>query len=280
MRQIHLAQVTDAVSQACIRACHRLGEGMEKALPQAREQEASPLGQWVLAQLAENARLAQEGPLPLCQDTGMVVIFAQVGQDVHFVGGNWEEAVAAGVREAYTDGYLRKSVVSHPLWRENTGDNTPPVIHTRIVSGDQVKLWVLPKGFGSENKSKLFMLNPTEGIEGVKRSVVETVSQAGGSPCPPTVVGVGVGGTMEQACLLSKWALARPVGEPAEDRRIAQLEQEILTELNALGIGPGGLGGRVTSFAVHLETYPTHIAGLPVAVNLCCHAARHEQVVL
>lgn len=280
MREIDLRQVSAAVAQASIRACHRLGEGMEEAFSQAQKKEESQLGQWVLSNLVENARIAQMGPLPLCQDTGMLVVFAQVGQDVHFVGGNWEDAIADGVREAYCSGYLRKSVVSHPLWRENTGDNTPPVIHTRIVPGEQVKLWIMPKGFGSENKSQLFMLNPTEGIEGVKKAVVETVKKAGGSPCPPTVVGVGVGGTMEKACLLAKWALARPVGEPAEDERVAQLEQDILAELNNLGIGPGGLGGRVTSFAVHMETYPTHIAGLPVAVNLLCHAVRHEQVVL
>jgi fumarate hydratase subunit alpha len=280
VRQIDVAQVTEAVEKACIRACHRLGEGMEQALCQAQSKEESVQGKWVLSQLVENARLAGEGPLPLCQDTGMVVIFAQVGQDVHFVGGNWEEALTSGVRQAYIKGYLRKSVVAHPLFRENTQDNTPPVIHTRIVEGEQVKLWIMPKGFGSENKSRLYLLNPTAGIGGVKSAVVETVSQAGGSPCPPTVVGVGAGGTMEQACLLAKWALARPVGKPAEDPKVAELEEEILGELNNLGIGPGGLGGSVTSFAVHMETYPTHIAGLPVAINLCCHAARHEQVVL
>lgn len=280
MREIQLSQVTAQVADACLRACHRLGEGMERALAEAGEREKSPLGRWVLSQLTENARLAATGPLPLCQDTGMVVIFAQVGQDVHFVGGSWEEALAAGVREAYVNGHLRKSVVSDPLRRANSGDNTPPVIHTRIVPGEQVRLWVLPKGFGSENKSKLFMLNPTAGADGVKKAVIETVSQAGGSPCPPTIVGVGVGGTMEQACLLAKWALTRPVGQKSEDPPIAQLEEEILAALNELGIGPGGLGGLVTSFAVHIETYPTHIAGLPVAVNLLCHAARHEQVVL
>ena len=280
MREIHLSKVTEEVARACLRACHRLGEGMKEALAHARSQEESPMGLWVLEQLLDNAQLAEAGPLPLCQDTGMVVVFAQIGQDVHFTGGNWEEAVAEGVRKAYVEGNLRKSVVSHPLWRENSGDNTPPVIHTRIVPGDEVKLWIMPKGFGSENKSRLFMLNPTEGVEGVKRAVVQTAPAAGGSPCPPTVVGFWGGFTMEQACILAKWALARPVGQKAPDPKVAQLEQEILEELNKLGIGPAGFGGRVTSFAVHMETYPTHIAGLPVAVNLLCHAARHEQVVL
>ena len=277
MREIHLSKVTEEVARACLRACHRLGEGMKEALAHARSQEESPLGQWVLEQLLDNAQLAEAIPSSARIQDGGSVCPDRSGCPLH----RWklEEAVAEGVRKAYVEGNLRKSVVSHPLWRR-TAETTLPVIHTRIVPGDEVKLWIMPKGFGSENKSRLFMLNPTEGVEGVKRAVVQTVSEAGGSPCPPTVVGIGVGGTMEQACILAKWALARPVGQKAPDPKVAQLEQEILEELNKLGIGPAGFGGRVTSFAVHMETYPTHIAGLPVAVNLLCHAARHEQVVL
>ena len=280
MREIDVAQVTETVARLCQEANMDLGEDAFAALERALEQEESPVGKDVLQQLIENARLARREWVPMCQDTGVAVVLVDVGQDVHVVGGSLEDAINAGVRKGYTEGYLRKSVVADPFDRKNTGDNTPAVIHYRVVPGDRLKITVLPKGAGSENMSALKMLTPADGLEGVMDFVVEVVDQAGSNPCPPIIVGVGVGGTMEQAALLAKRALARPVGQPHPRPEIAGIEEKLLQRINRLGIGPQGLGGRVTALAVHMEVYPTHIACLPVAVNLQCHAARHKEAVL
>ena len=259
----------------CIEAAHFLTDDMKEALYNTEKKETSPLGKQILCQLEENLDIAGEDMIPICQDTGMAVVFMEIGQDVHFTGGLLEDAVNEGVREGYTEGYLRKSVVSDPLIRKNTGDNTPAIIHYDIKDGDRVKITVAPKGFGSENMSKIYMLKPADGIDGVKEAIIKTVSEAGPNACPPMVVGVGIGGTFEKCAILAKKALLRPVNEHSDIGYVAELEKEILDKINSLGIGPGGLGGSTTAFAVNIETYATHIAGLPVAVNICCHVNRH-----
>ena len=248
---------------------------MAEAMKCAEKNEEAPLGKQILEQLQENLKIAGEDMIPICQDTGMAVVFLEIGQDVHLEGGALEDAVNEGVRQGYVEGYLRKSVVGDPLIRENTKDNTPAVLHTRIVDGDQVKIKVAPKGFGSENMSRVFMLKPAEGIEGVKDAVLTAVKDAGPNACPPMVVGVGIGGTFEKCALMAKEALTREVGSHSEIEYVKELEEEFLTKINSLGIGPGGLGGTTTALAVNINTYPTHIAGLPVAVNICCHVNRH-----
>lgn len=275
MREIDCSVITQNIKEMCIRAAHVIAPDMQAAFSRAAQQEQSPLGRKIIGQLQENARIAQEDMIPICQDTGMAVVFAEIGQDVHITGGYFEDAVNEGVREGYTDGYLRKSVVRDPLDRVNTKDNTPAVIHVRIVPGSKIRLTLAPKGFGSENMSKIFMLKPADGIEGVKNAVVSAVDAAGPNACPPMVVGVGIGGDFEKCALMAKHALTRKCGQPSDDPATAQLEQEIKERINELGIGPAGLGGTVTAFAVHIEKYPTHIAGLPVAVNICCHVNRH-----
>ena len=275
MREIDVIEITRNIKEMCIEANHFLTEDMKEALFSAKEKEASPVGKRVLEQLQENLRIAGEDMIPICQDTGMAVIFLEIGQDVHFTGGILEDAINEGVRQGYTDGFLRKSVVKDPLKRENTRDNTPAVIHYTIVPGEQITITVAPKGFGSENMSRIFMLKPAEGIEGVKKAIVTAVREAGPNACPPMVVGVGIGGTFEKCALLAKKALTRPVDKYADIPYVAELEKEILNQINRTGIGPGGLGGTMTALKVNIETYPTHIAGLPVAVNICCHVNRH-----
>lgn len=249
-----------------------------ESLQRAYRNEVSPIGKEILLQLIKNAQIAREEFMPICQDTGVAVVFVEMGQDVRIVGGWLEDAVNAGVRKGYQEGYLRKSIVGHPLYRVNTGDNTPAVIHVRLVPGENLKITVAPKGGGSENMSAVKMLKPADGIAGVKEFVLETVSNAGPNPCPPLIVGVGIGGTLEKAAILAKEALLRPLGQPGLGEGVAELEEELLREINGLGIGPQGLGGRVTALAVHINTYPTHIASLPVAVNLNCHASRHKSI--
>jgi len=281
LKDITCEQITETVAALCIEANYHLGEDVLRALKKAREQEISPVGQDILDQLIENIRISAQGELPLCQDCGVTVVFLNIGQDIHIVGGALEEAVAEGVRRGYSDGYLRKSIVTRPFSaRQNTGDNTPPVIHTAIGPGDEFKISVLPKGGGAENMSALAMLKPADGRQGVVDFVVETVRKAGANPCPPTIVGVGIGGTADKAMDLAKESLLREVGRPHEDQEVAELEAEMLDRINRLGIGPQGLGGRITSLAVHIETYPCHMASLPVAVNLQCHSARHKTAVL
>lgn len=280
MRTVDVARVTDAVREMCIEVNHKLSPDMAGKFPEAREREESPLGKQILGQLIKNMEIAQAEMIPICQDTGMAVVFVEVGQDVHFEGGNIEDAINEGVRRGYTEGYLRKSVVRDPLERVNTGDNTPAVIHYSIVPGEQVKLTLAPKGFGSENMSRVFMLKPAQGIEGVKEAVLTAVADAGPNACPPMVVGVGIGGTFEKCALLAKKALTRDVNVRSQIPYVAELETELLDKINDLGLGPGGLGGRVTALNVAVETYPTHIAGLPVAVNICCHVNRHISRVL
>lgn len=275
MRIIHVSKITDAVKEMCIEANHVLSPDMEQALQKAEQQEESPLGKQVLQKLQENLQIAREDQIPICQDTGMTVIFIKAGQDIHVEGGSLEAAIQEGVRQGYTQGYLRKSVVRDPIDRQNTNDNTPAVIHYEIVEGDHLEITVAPKGFGSENMSRVFMLKPAEGIEGVKTAVLNAVLEAGPNACPPVVVGVGIGGTFEKCAWLAKYALTRNTGEGSPIAYIRELEQELLEKINESGIGPGGFGGRITALAVHIETYPTHIAGLPVAVNICCHANRH-----
>ncbi|WP_334111091.1 fumarate hydratase [Thermodesulfitimonas autotrophica] len=279
MRTIAAEEITAVVARLCREANVALEEGVLRALAEAREQEESPQGRDVLDKLLANARLAREEGMPLCQDTGVAVVFLEVGQDLH-IAGDLEAAVHEGIRQGYREGYLRASVVRHPLDRVNTGDNTPAVIHCRIVPGDRLKITVAPKGAGSENMSALRMLKPADGVEGVKRFVLEVVEKAGPNACPPLVVGVGIGGTMEKAALLAKEALLRSLGSRAADPLAAALEEELLAAINCLGIGPLGLGGRVTALAVHVEVYPCHIASLPVAVNLNCHVARHRSAEL
>ena len=266
---------TIRVEEMCIEANHFLSPDMAEAMKCAEKNEEAPLGKQILEQLQENLKIAGEDMIPICQDTGMAVVFLEIGQDVHLEGGALEDAVNEGVRQGYVEGYLRKSVVGDPLIRENTKDNTPAVLHTRIVDGDQVKIKVAPKGFGSENMSRVFMLKPAEGIEGVKDAVLTAVKDAGPNACPPMVVGVGIGGTFEKCALMAKEALTREVGSHSEIEYVKELEEELLTKINSLGIGPGGLGGTTTALAVNINTYPTHIAGLPVAVNICCHVNRH-----
>lgn len=275
MRTIDVAEITNHIREMCIEANHFLTEDMEAAMKNAADIEASPLGKQILCQLQENLRIAGEDMIPICQDTGMTVIFMEIGQDIHFTGGILEDAINEGVRRGYTEGYLRKSVVNDPLIRENTKDNTPAVIHYEMKPGEQVKITVAPKGFGSENMSRVFMLKPADGIEGVKNAILTAVKDAGPNACPPMVVGVGIGGTFEKCALLAKKALTRPVNEHSEIPYIKELEEEMLEKINRTGIGPGGLGGTTTALAVNINTYPTHIAGLPVGINICCHVNRH-----
>jgi len=280
IRTVQLSEITENIKEMCIEANHFLSPDMAEAMKCAEKKEEAPLGKQILEQLQENLKIAGEDMIPICQDTGMAVVFLEIGQDVHLEGGALEDAVNEGVRQGYVDGYLRKSVVGDPLIRENTKDNTPAVLHTRIVDGDQVKIKVAPKGFGSENMSRVFMLKPAEGIEGVKDAVLTAVKDAGPNACPPMVVGVGIGGTFEQCALLAKKALTRNVEEPSPVPYVNELEKEMLEKINKLGIGPGGLGGTQTALAINIETYPTHIAGLPIAVNICCHVNRHSHRVI
>lgn len=280
MRTIDVTQVTSNIKEMCIEANHFLSKDMEEALQKAQQSEEAPLGKQILEQLRENMQIAGEDMIPICQDTGMAVIFMEIGQDVHFEGGVLEDAINEGVRQGYVDGYLRKSVVKDPIYRENTKDNTPAIIHYEMVPGDQVKITVAPKGFGSENMSRVFMLKPADGIEGVKNAILTAVKDAGPNACPPMVVGVGIGGTFEKCALMAKKALTRSVAEHSSIPYIKELEEEMLEKINRAGIGPGGLGGTTTALAVNINTYPTHIAGLPVAINICCHVNRHAVRVL
>ena len=280
MREIAASRIADTVAELCMQAAYCLPDDVVAALRGGLEREESPRGKAVLELLIENARVACDERTPMCQDTGMAVVFADIGQEVRITGGDLAEAINAGVRRGYSEGYLRASVVAHPVARENTGDNTPAVVHTRIVPGEGMRLLVAPKGAGSENMSALRMMKPADGVEGVKRFVVETVERAGPNACPPLIVGVGLGGTMEMAALLAKRAVVRRVGEPNGDEATAALERGLLELVNATGIGPSGLGGTFTAMAVHVEAYPCHIASLPVAVNLQCHAARHAEAEL
>lgn len=280
IREINVNDLTENIKEMCIEANHYLASDMDEALKNAVDREKSELGRKILNQLQENLEIADKEMIPICQDTGMAVIFMEIGQDVHFIGGSFEEAVNEGVRKGYTDGFLRKSVVKDPLIRENTKDNTPAILHTEIVPGDKVKITIAPKGFGSENMSRIFMLKPADGIEGVKDAILTAVRDAGPNACPPMVVGVGIGGTFEKCAILAKKALTRPVNEHSNIPYVKELEKEMLEKVNSLGIGPGGLGGTTTALAVNINTYPTHIAGLPVAVNICCHVNRHAVRVL
>ena len=275
MRNVHISEITRNIKEMCIEANHFLSEDMSAAMKNAVQTEESPLGKQILNQLQENLQIAGEDMIPICQDTGMAVVFLEIGQDVHLEGGSVEDAVNEGVRQGYVEGYLRKSVVKDPIIRENTKDNTPAVIHYSIAPGEKVRIKVAPKGFGSENMSRVFMLKPADGIEGVKNAVLTAVKDAGPNACPPLVVGVGVGGTFEKCALMAKEALTREVGTHSEIEWVKDLEEEILQKINILGIGPGGLGGTTTALAVNVNIYPTHIAGLPVAINICCHVNRH-----
>lgn len=280
MRTIETEEITRNIKEMCIEANHFLSGDMACAMAQAVQTEGSPLGKQILGQLQDNLEIAGKDMIPICQDTGMAVIFLEIGQDVHFVGSDLTKAVNEGVRQGYTEGYLRKSVVSDPLIRKNTKDNTPAILHCEIVPGDQVKITVAPKGFGSENMSRIFMLKPADGIEGVKDAILTAVRDAGPNACPPMVVGVGIGGTFEKCALMAKHALTRSLDTRSDIPYIKELEEEMLAKINKTGIGPGGLGGTTTALAVNIETYPTHIAGLPVAVNICCHVNRHAVRVL
>jgi fumarate hydratase subunit alpha len=275
IRTINIKEITTNTKEMCIEANHFLSEDMERAMKQAEKTEQSPLGKQILEQLEENLQIAADDMIPICQDTGMAVIFLEIGQDVHLQGGSLEDAVNEGVRQGYVEGFLRKSVVKDPLIRENTKDNTPAVIHYKIVEGSKVKIKVAPKGFGSENMSRVFMLKPADGIEGVKEAVLTAVKEAGPNACPPMVVGIGIGGTFEKCALMAKEALTREVGTHSDIPYVKEMEEELLAKINSLGIGPGGLGGTTTALAVNINTYPTHIAGLPVAINICCHVNRH-----
>lgn len=278
MREVNVKDITDAISKMCIDVNHELSPDMKACLDQACARETNETGKKILKQLQENLVVAREEMIPICQDTGMAVIFIKIGQDVHFIGGSLKDAVNEGVRIGYTKGYLRKSVVGDPIERVNTKDNTPAVIHYEIVDGDKVTITLAPKGFGSENMSRVFMLKPADGIEGVKNAVITAVKDAGPNACPPMVVGVGIGGTFEKCAIMAKEALTREAGKHSDIEYVAQLENELLEKINELDIGPGGLGGRTTAFAVNINTYPTHIAGLPVGVNICCHVNRHITV--
>jgi fumarate hydratase subunit alpha len=279
MREVHIEQVTKAVRDLCIRANTELGDDVVTAFHKALEVEESPIGRDILERLIENARIAKDEQMPMCQDTGMAVVYLDAGQDVQFVGGSLEDAIHEGVRQGYAEGYLRKSLCD-PITRKNTGDNTPGMIHYRIVPGDTCRVTVAPKGGGGENMSQVVMLSPSEGIPGVKQFVVERVHESGGKPCPPIIVGVGIGGTLEKAALLAKQALLRPVGSKNEDPQVEALEKDWLNAVNDLGIGPQGLGGRTTALAVHIGTMPCHIASIPVAVNIQCHSSRHKDMEL
>ena len=280
MREIEVSRITEEIKKLCIQANHVLSPDMERALDNAGEAEESPLGKQIFGQLKENLEIAKADTIPICQDTGMAVFFVRVGQDVHFTGGSLSDAINEGVRQGYTEGYLRKSVVGDPLIRKNTGDNTPAVVHYDIVPGDKVEITCAPKGFGSENMSRVFMLKPADGIEGVKNAVLQAVKDAGPNACPPMVVGVGIGGTFEKCAEMAKEALTREVGTHSDIPYIEDLEKELLDKINKTGIGPAGLGGRITALAVNINTYATHIAGLPVGVNICCHVNRHASVTI
>ena len=280
MREVSVSEITKNIREMCIEANHFLSPDMKQVFDEAVSREESPLGKQILNQLEENLRIAGEDMIPICQDTGLAVVFLKAGQEVHFTGGSLTEAVNEGVRQGYTEGFLRKSVVQDPIERVNTGDNTPAILHYEIVEGDSVEITVAPKGFGSENMSRVFMLKPADGIEGVKEAILTAVRDAGPNACPPMVVGVGIGGTFEKCALMAKHALTRDLSEEAPVPYVRELEKEMLERINGLGIGPGGLGGRITAFAVNIETYPTHIAGLPVAVNICCHVNRHAHRVI
>ena len=275
MREISCNAIISSIKEMCIQATHYLSDDMKSALYKGVEKEESPLGRQILEQLCENLKIAGEDMIPICQDTGMAVVFVEIGQEVHIVDGGLEDAINEGVRQGYIEGYLRKSVVRDPIERINTNDNTPAIIHYSIVQGDTFKITLAPKGFGSENMSRVVMLKPADGIEGVKKVILETVDLAGPNACPPMVIGVGVGGDFEKCAIMAKHALTRETGEHSDIPYVRALEEEMLDKVNQLGIGPGGLGGTVTAFAVNIETYPTHIAGLPVAVNICCHVNRH-----
>lgn len=276
MRSLNVSEITKTIREMCIEANHFLSEDMKCALATAVKKEESPLGCQILEQLQDNLKIAGEDMIPICQDTGMAVVFIEVGQDVHLEGGSLTEAINEGVRQGYVEGFLRKSVVKDPLIRENTKDNTPAIIHYDIVEGDKVHITVAPKGFGSENMSRVFMLKPADGIEGVKKAILTAVMDAGPNACPPMVVGVGIGGTFEKCAIMAKKALTRPVDTHSETPYVKEMEEELLETINKTGIGPGGLGGTVTALAVNINTYPTHIAGLPVGVNICCHVNRHS----
>ena len=280
MREVNVSIITDNIKEMCIEANHFLTDDMKNVFENAVKNEESALGKQVLGQLEENLKIAGEDMIPICQDTGMAVVFINVGQDVHLTGGDITDANNEGVRRGYVEGYLRKSVVKHPIYRENTKDNTPAVIHFNIVPGDKVDITVAPKGFGSENMSRVFMLKPADGIEGVKEAILTAVKDAGPNACPPMVVGVGIGGTFEKCAYLAKKALTRDLNEESPVEYVRNLEKEMLEKINKLGIGPGGLGGTQTALAINIETYPTHIAGLPVAVNICCHVNRHSHRVI
>ena len=280
MRSVQVGEITKNIKEMCIEANYFLSPDMKKVFDESVKKEESPLGKQILHQLEENLEIAGKEQIPICQDTGMAVVFIKVGQEVHFEGGSLSEAIHEGVRQGYTEGFLRKSVVRDPIDRVNTKDNTPAVIHYEIVEGDSIDLLVSPKGFGSENMSRVFMLKPADGIEGVKEAVLTAVRDAGPNACPPMVIGVGIGGTFEKCALMAKHALTRNLEEESPIPYVRELEKELLLKINQSGIGPGGLGGRVTAFAVNVETYPTHIAGLPVAVNICCHVNRHVHRVI
>lgn len=280
MKTVNVQEITKNIKEMCIEANHFLSADMKKVFEAAVQEEKSPLGQQILDQLKENLEIAGTDMIPICQDTGMAVVFIKVGQDVHLEGGSLTDAINEGVRQGYTEGFLRKSVVKDPIFRENTKDNTPAIIHYEIVEGEQVDITVAPKGFGSENMSRVFMLKPADGIEGIKESILTAVRDAGPNACPPMVVGVGIGGTFEKCALMAKHALTRDLDEESPVEYVRNLEKEMLGKINRLGIGPGGLGGSTTALAVNIETYPTHIAGLPMAVNICCHVNRHAHRVL
>ena len=280
LRTVNVKEVTAAIKEMCIEANHFLSDDMAARMKKAVDEEESPLGKQILTQLQENLQIAGDDMIPICQDTGMAVVFIKVGQEVHFEGGSLTDAINQGVHDGYVDGFLRKSVVKDPIFRENTTDNTPAIIHYEIVEGDRVDITLAPKGFGSENMSRVFMLKPADGIEGVKNAILTAVRDAGPNACPPMVVGVGIGGTFEKCAIMAKHALTRNLNEHSEIPYVADLEEEMLKRINGLGIGPGGLGGTVTALSVNVETYPTHIAGLPVAINICCHVNRHAHRVL
>ena len=280
IREVNVSVISECIENLCVRANHFLSPDMAEALNKAYKEETSETGKEVLSQLKENLKLAGSEMIPICQDTGMAIVFLEIGQDVHFTGGSLTDAVNNGVKNGYVNGYLRKSVVKDPIIRENTGDNTPAIIHETIVPGDRIKVTLAPKGFGSENMSRIFMLKPAQGVEGIKEAVLTAVKDAGPNACPPLVVGVGIGGDFEKAALMAKTALAREEGASENAEHIKELEKELLKMINETGIGPGGLGGKITALKVNIETYPTHIAGLPVAVNICCHVNRHVSEII
>lgn len=280
MREVSTDEITKNIKEMCIEANYILSDDVKNKIINSAAVENSEIGKKILSQLEENMEIAEREQIPICQDTGMAVVFIKIGQEVHIIGGSLEDAINQGVREGYTEGYLRKSVVKDPLIRENTKDNTPAIIHYEIIPGDKVEITVAPKGFGSENMSRVCMLKPADGIEGVKNAVIETVKLAGPNACPPVVVGVGIGGTFEKCAMLAKKALTRDINSESSIEYVAELEKELLDEINNLNIGPGGLGGKITALGVNIETYPTHIAGLPVAINMCCHVNRHKKRIL